>query len=911
MSVSVLLVGRRAEQTVVSEFARAGAPARALVISGEPGIGKTELWRFACDEAAADGYTVLRATAVASEATLPYAALGDLLARATLGDLEPVHREALGAVSLDGTGSTDVRLVAGGFLRYLLAASGRAPVVVAVDDVQWIDPASATVLGFALRRLDGEAVRTVVSVRSGREVPLQLSDERTDAIELGALSRGALHHLLNERLGLSLRRPLAQRVYSLSGGNPFYALELARELIRKPGLPQETGVGLPASLKGVVDARIAALPTSCVAALRVAALAEAPTLALVDDVVEGGASALDAAFADEVVMLEGRRVRFVHPLYAEGVVAAIAPSELRALHARLADAVDGGPARARHRARAATGPDEPTALLLETAALDELANGSAALSAALAGDALGLSEGRPPPERVFLAARACLSAGELDRARSLLLEHLGGMAQGDERSRAFLLLARSVGTNRELLEFTTSAVEEARAPAFRADALVYLATVNAFGFLREIPSQVRLVLEAAELLEREEALLDIAASDALTIFAMAGLPEREFDLGSSEPATFFNSLERSRGLALLWRGELSDARPVFEAGLAQARETAEDESITSALLQLAELEARAGRVAEASRLAESAALGAWDGEARAMAPRIRAAAGLAAREPDLTVALAGEAVELARQGEYVWQEFEARRIAGSACLLGGDAASALGWLEPVHEHLARNGVRNPGVFPVTGDLAEAHLRSGDTGSAERLLEELDVAGREQHHPWASSVAERVRGLLADVDGDYTTAEEAFSAAAERASRHGLELDAARAQLALGVARRHAKHRAEARAALAEAEASFARLGASRYVEQTQAEAARVAGRRRTGNELTETEARVAEFVAAGKTNREVAAALSLSVRGVEANLSRVYLKLGLRSRTELAAARTPGTGSKSVDSHISTEPPAP
>lgn len=907
----VLLVGRRTEQATVSAFARAGAPARALVVRGEPGIGKTELWRFACDEAAAAGYTVLRATAVASEAELPYAALGDLLARAALGDLEPEHREALGAASLHATGSADVRLVAGGFSSYLIAASAKAPVVVAVDDVQWIDPASATVLGFALRRLDGEAVRTVVSVRSGREVPLHLSGERTDAIELGPLSRGALHHLLNERLGLSLRRPLVYRVHSLSGGNPFYALELAHELVRTPGLPQEADVGLPASLKGLVGARIAALPESCVAPLRVAALAEAPTLALVDDVVEGGASALDAAFAEGIVVLDGRRVRFAHPLYAEGVVAAIAPSELRALHARLADAVDGGPARARHRARAATGPDEPTALLLEAAARDELAGGSAALSAALADDALGLSEGKPPAERVFLAAHACLSAGELDRARSLLLGHLGGMAQGDERSRAFLLLARSVGTNRELLEFTTSAVDEARDPALRADALVYLATVNVFGFLREIPLQVRRVHEAVEQLEHKEMLLDTAVADAMTVFAIAGLPEHVFDVRSSESATFFNSIERARGLALLWRGELTDARPVFEAGLAQARETAEDESITSALLQLAELEARAGRVVDASQLAESAALGAWDGEARAMAPRIRAAAGLPAHEPTLTVELAGEAVEIALQGEYVWQELEARRIAGSASLLGGDAAAAIRWLEPVHEHLVRNGVRNLGVFPVAGDLAEAHLLAGDTGGAERLREELDTAGREQHHPWAASVAERVRGLLADADGDYATAEDALTAAAERAASAGLELDAARAQLALGVARRRAKHRAEARTALAEAEASFARLGATRYVERTQAEAARVAGRRKSGSELTETEARVADLVAAGKTNREVAAVLSLSVRGVEANLSRVYLKLGFRSRTELAAARTPGTGPNSVGSHISTEPPGP
>ena len=173
------------------------------------------------------------------------------------------------------------------------------------------------------------------------------------------------------------------------------------------------------------------------------------------------------------------------------------------------------------------------------------------------------------------------------------------------------------------------------------------------------------------------------------------------------------------------------------------------------------------------------------------------------------------------------------------------------------------------------------------------------------------MAERVRGLLADADGDYATAEEALTAAAERAASYGLELDAARAQLALGVARRRAKHRAEARTALAEAEASFARLGATRYLERTQAEAARVPGRRRSGSELTETEARVADLVAGGKTNREVAAALSLSVRGVEANLSRVYRKLGLRSRTELAAARTPGAGPNSVGSHISTEPPEP
>ena len=895
------LVGRGDELAVIAGFLEPRSPDAVLLLRGEPGIGKTRLWEEGDRLAAAAGRRVLRATATANETALPYTVLADLLAGVAFDDVPHAQRQALTRVCREA-GSAGERLVAAGLLNVLASLAQQGPVVVAIDDLQWVDIPTARALGLAIRRLETDAIRLLVSGRSGAELPFDLPRDRARIVEVGPLSLGAIHRLLNERLAVSLRRPVVHRIHAASGGNPLFALEIARGL--GPQVVSLHGLEVlpPVSLGAAITSLLAGLASPCLAALRAAAVMESPMLDLIERSVPGGAAALDPAVEAGIVALDGPHVRFVHPLYREGAIASMRPSELRALHDRLALLVADPVARARHRARAAIGPDEELASALEAAASDELDSGSAALAASLAEDALTLGDGSPSTDRVSLAARAHLAAGDVERARTLLLDRLPLAAAGDERARIYLLLGQSIGTGQELLGYPSAAVEEAREPALRAEALLDLASSSIFVGVEDVPLQLERLREASELLEPADPLHTAAAIDSILISALAGLARPALDPQDGEAETFYLSVQRALGLAEIWRGDLAAARPIFEAGLAQARERGEDESVTSALLQLAEIAERAGRVEDAMRFADAAALGAGTDEGLAMAYRIRAAARHTAASPTETISLAAEAVSLASAGRFRWQELEARRIAGATALLAGDHVAARTWLEPVHEHLERNGVFNPGAFPVAADLAEAHLLAGRADQTERIVAELERRACEQAHPWARTAAGRVRGLLLDAAGDVRGAESTLRGAASAAEPAGLELDAARAKLALGVVLRHAKQRGDARAVLSEAEASFAELGASLYAERCRVESTRVSGRRRAGSDLTATEASVAALVAEGRTNREVAAALSLSVRGVEANLSRIYGKLGVRSRTELAGRLAV---SNSVGSHIS------
>ncbi|MES1249011.1 MAG: AAA family ATPase [Actinomycetota bacterium] len=871
------LIGRRTESGAVSAFVRDATAGAVLLLRGEAGIGKSTLWRAGVADAAS-ARRVLRADAAAAETALRYAVLADLLRATPLDPLPPLQRDALAAVLAGG--DADPRAVAAGTRALLAALAQEGPVLVSIDDAHWTDAPSAAALGFALRRLDDENVAVLLAARSDAELPLPLVPERTTTIEVTPLSRGALHHLINERTGQSWPRPFAHRVHALSGGNPFYALEIAGRA--RDGVP-----ALPDSLLSLVDDRFAALSGECLAALRVVALAESPTWKLVDTVVSGGAAALDDAVACGLVVETASRLRFTHPLYAEGVVASSSPSALRAVHSRLAQLAPASEVAARHAALAATGPDEATAARLEQAARDVFARENAPLAAELAGHALALSDGPPVPERVMLAAETSLVAGDLARARTLLLEALDVVPPGDRRARVLILLSDAVEEGTDMLErYCEAAVAEAADPALRADALSALAGICALGRVHDLPRQRSRVDEAHALCPTSS----VVETNGLWVKALGGDAVPPEPTGDDTP--FLLSPRRARGLALLWDGRLDEARAVFAAGVEESLAAGEDESLTAALLQQAELESRAGWVERARRVAADAALGAPnDSQGRSLALRIRAAASLPAADPAETCRLAQEAAAIAAQGRFTWQELEARRIAGAAALLGGDVETALRELGRVREHLRENGIANPGAFPVAGDLAETLVHAGRPDEADALAEELAASG----NTWATVVATRVHGFLS---GDDEQLEES----AERARALGLRLDEGRALLLLGVARRRSKRRGAAREAFARAERVFAELGASQYTALVRREAARLGGRTAGGRELSATERRVAELVAAGYSNREVAAAVSLSVRGVEASLSRIYTKLGIRSRTQLAA--------KYVDLHISPEPPA-
>ena len=285
-------VGREKELAAIDEFLFAVGVSGGVVVEGDPGIGKTTVWQATVEAAEASGVRVLRAAPAQSEAGLAFSSLADLLARA-LGDvadeLPPPQRQALEAALLldtPGGGRTDRRAVAAGLLNALRALAAEAPVLVAIDDVQWLDGPSAAALQFAFRRLDEEPVALLAARRPGTDESLEeaLPAERLLRVPIGALDFLALNAVLQERLRAILARPLLHRIHELSGGNPFFALELARA-------PEALEAGtLPPTLDVLVHERLQELPEDARRALLVAAAASKPTAALVEQVAAPGSA---------------------------------------------------------------------------------------------------------------------------------------------------------------------------------------------------------------------------------------------------------------------------------------------------------------------------------------------------------------------------------------------------------------------------------------------------------------------------------------------------------------------------------------------------------------------------------------------------------------------------------------------
>jgi hypothetical protein len=389
--------GRDAELTVLAAFLRGlpGGPG-ALVLAGPAGAGKTTLLRAAVAEATALGMTVLATQPAGSDVRLAFTGLSDLLGPELDGLLPRLPYGVVPVVALqiqDAPGRPpEPHTIAVAVRTALAARAAAAPVLVAVDDVQWLDPPSRSAVSFALRRLVAEPVGLLGELRAASgepELPLELrASERgcPPKVPLGG-SASARCRMLRNRLGVSFSHPTLRRIEAESAGNPFIALEIGRVLARR-GMTRLTGRDLPIpdTLAGLVDARLADLPPGPRAALELVAVRPgAPPDRYLASVLPGADldHAVTAGLLEEA---EGRLV-FTHPLLASAVAGAIPPARRRALHGAAAASATGLEERARHRALAA-GPD--------AAAADELAAQGAAAARgapATAAELLELSAG--------------------------------------------------------------------------------------------------------------------------------------------------------------------------------------------------------------------------------------------------------------------------------------------------------------------------------------------------------------------------------------------------------------------------------------------------------------------------------------------------------------------------------------
>jgi DNA-binding CsgD family transcriptional regulator len=901
------VVGRESELALLGGFLDGISSGRSLVLSGGPGIGKTTLWETAIHGAAARGLRVLSASASSAEAQLSFAALIDLcegIDPHLLAALAPPQRLALEVALLraepDGS-PPEPHAIALGFLNVLRALAREGPLVVAVDDIQWLDSTSAEALAFVARRLDREPLGFLLSRRGEDRCVFEraLQRERVEQLEVGPLSVGATQRVLVERLDLSLPRQLLRRVVDITLGNPLFVLELGRALLAR-GLPHAgEDIPLPGGIEEMLGTRVASLePPLRRLLVAVALSADLHTLQLAS---LESAAALDTAIERGLLLLSGDRVRASHPLLAAAAKNAATAQERRELHLALAGAVADTEVRAKHLALAALGADDELAATVARAAAAAAARGAREQAVELAEHALRLTPAGSADrgDRVLSLAGYLEAAGEMIRMTDMLTPELASLTTGASRARAWLMLSDGVGprTMDDVARYEDHALAECGDdPGLRATVLAKKAG-NASGStvsgLRQAEGWVLEALDAARGTQPDAerlALFGTAWVRAMTGRSVSEQCEAYWAV-SGAPSYVAASPERVAAQRLVWRGELGLARSALTTLLSLADERGEHESYALARLHMCELHLRAGEWPAATALLDE-----WAQSAdlvvmfRPKYERCRAllAAGIgsAAEARDW----AAQAIALADEIGCRWDGLEGLRALALAALLEREPAQAATSLREVWLHTQAEGVSEPGVFPVAPELVEVLAELGELDEAQRVGARLRELAQAQEHPWGLASAERCEALVALVGTGYDPQAAArLGGAADAYEDLGLRFDAARSLLSLGRTQRRFKQWGLARHSLERAAVVFDEIGSSGWAEQVRSELTRVGARRpRPSGELTETELRTAALAAGGMSNKEIARELFVTVHTVEVHLSRAYAKLGIRSRGQLA-----------------------
>ena len=897
------IVGRDVElEAVVRFLASAKAPASILVIESEPGMGKTTLWREALLRSER-ARIVLSCQPARSEASLSYSALGDLLSavdQSAFGALPSPQREALEVALLraEPTRRAPTRRAVGTALVSLVQTLAvRRPVLMAIDDVQWLDPATASVVEFALRRLRDAPLHVLVTRRTDGDdtVLLAAFDSPSVArLSLRPLSAAALHGIITSRVGLPLRRRLVVRIAQLSGGNPLYALEIANMLARD-GIPAGRELPVPDDVRALVAKRIRALPAATREALLRSAIAAHPSVDLVDAAALGPAEEIDL-----VRVADDGRIHFTHPLYASAVHASTPLVRRRQAHGDLAGSVSSPEERARHLALATGEPDEQVAETVVVAARLARGRGAPDTAAELSELAVRLSAPESPSlgQRKLELAQHLHLAGDLDRAARLLEEHAASLPAGDLKARVLLHLSGLVyqrAGESPAAAVAREALDAADAPVLQAQCHAVLA---GWAGTHELAGALTAAQTALELLEEQGE----SADPAVESFALANKIRADLFLGNGfdksaanraleleqaaqdPPASVDDRMVYRLGQWLRYVDELEPAR----AHLGQAYRTAIDEgdepSRLNILLNQLLVELWAGEVGVAEevmttlretavQLGVPAAAKVWQTYLDAhlgKLERVRERAAGAEREEPIVDML------------YL-------RSLGIVELAAGEREAADRDLERAGRRLEEIGFLEPSVWRVEADRIEAAVGVDDIARADRLTARFERQAERSQIPWGLAAAARCRGILAAARGDGEGASATLARALTAHERCPVPFERARTLLVLGQVHRRVKRKRLAKEALTAALRIFENVRSELWAERTRAELQRVATRQAPAT-LTPTERQIAQLAADGLTNKGIAARMFVSAKTVEANLSRVYRKLGISARTQLGRA---------------------
>ena len=903
---------RPEEVGAISDFlASASVEPVALLVEGEAGIGKTTLWLEAVDQALQRGFHVLSACPAEAESVYGYSSLADLLAGVdarAFDDLPGPQRVAIDRVLLrvePDDQTVDQRAIGAALLTVVETLAESAPVLLAIDDLQWIDPSSAHAIAFAARRLSARvgmlgASRAELS-QGVTSCSLQMpAPDAVRRIRLGPLSLGRLQAVLLERLGRRFPRPTMVKLHEISGGNPFFALELARAMD-----PEAPGydVPMPRNLAELVHARISNLAAETHQHLLTAACLQAPTVELVaraartdpQDVIEQ----LEDAEDNGIVEIEHNRLRFAHPLLARGVYSSATPTRRRQTHRRLAEVLDDPELTARHLALATTDADRTTLQTLDEAAELARSRGAPAASAELVELAIGL--GGDTPERRIRLADYHFAAGTTPRARALLEEAIVQPIPRTLRAHALSLLGvmrvfdEGFAEAQALLQ---SALAEAPVdPAWRVRMLITLSFAQAnIGQIDAALATIEdAVTEAANL--GQSNLLGSALGTRAMIGFMSGAGvdtdslQHALDLEDGEadiPLIFRPCLLNA--LLLAYSGDLDWAHNEMLEVRRRSIERGEEGELLLVGFNNVMIEIWRGDFAEAALFVEDIterALALEGAFPKFTTHTCRAVLAAYAGRVDEARGNVDDALATAQGGTHFTMAWPATALGFLEVSLGNYDAALTALRPLLSKFQASSRAMEIIAASCVPDAVEAMIALGRLEEAEPFVDMLEGEGRRLDRPWLLAVGGRCRGMLLAARGDVEAANVATQQALMEHRRLTMPFERARTQLVLGQIQRRQRQSSAATKTLKEALQTFEELDTPLWAERAHAalDRANVQGRRTAV--LSPSERRVAELAATGMTNRDVAAALSISPKTVEANLSRVYHKLGIRSRAEL------------------------
>jgi DNA-binding CsgD family transcriptional regulator len=884
-----------------------------LALVGEAGTGKTALLDDA--HAAAEGMSVVRVRGAELESEVAWAGLGDLLRPLTgsLAQLPERQADALrGALALGPPMPVEPLGIFSAGLNLLSASAAEIPLLVLVDDAHWLDHSSRAALAFIARRLADEPIAVLVARRPEPGGPLTTAE--IPVLMLEELERRAAIELVNRTAPVD--RSVVQEILAAAGGNPLALIEVTRLLSadqRAGRAPLPRPLPIAKRLEGAIRDRVAKLGARTRRALMLLAAAEEAGVALIAEALaELGLAVGDLEPAEEIgVVTTTAGIGFSHPLYRSALYQSATPGEQRAVHEALAAVLarhGDAHASAWQRALAISAPDEGVAAALADAAATARARGDVAAAARAGERAAQLTPiGTVRAGRLADAGRDWFYAGSPARAKSLL----------DDASR----LAENLPARLEIerlvayIELTTGRPPEAAArllaAAARAEGLegdlaaaLFADASMAFVFSGRVDDALRAAEQGCRVAPKGDGAgaqaATVTRAEALILRGEGRLGRELLDQAAARltPGDALASLHLRQGEAgyRMSIGDFERARELANELVAQGRALGRPSMIVFPLATVAATDLRMGRWTLArAELADALALARETGQSshaayvESLLARLAAARGLereARSRAARTLEIADRTGTESTRG-YAW---------AAICLLElslGNINDVIALGKRLAQLSEEQGVGEPAMLEWQPDLVEACVRDGQLDLARSAAQLLSEQAARTQGVWALAVAGRCHGLLAG-EGGF---EQQFAEALAWRARTTMPFERARTLLCLGERRRRAGRRVDAREQLREALGVFDHLGAQPWAERARRELRAAGGRigsapeaGRLADQLTEHELRVAVAVAQGASNREVAANLFVSPKTVDFHLRQIYRKLGISSRTKLAAA---------------------